>query len=181
MLIMKWSIQPPEYGQTAEEYLHDISSNIPFNIEKSRRTENHNIFSYNPRVFLAASNHQSDQDMYPDLYNLFFRTLTSEGIGYTYNARPFLDIYKPDNAFTSIFSKVMSPQPKDYPRGPHAIYHAYESGPETTLKVLVQFNEYKTYFEKVTNNLYGPTTDYRYKKAFLSFNWLYNTKFQETG
>ena len=159
--MMKWSIQAPEFGQRIEEYTHDLQPNTPWNLTTMPRNKNHYLTNFNPRIYLAYGNNQPEDDAYPGLNNMFFRTLTTEGTGYTYNARPFLDIYRKDNPFTEMFIKVMAPQPEKFVTGRYNIYHAYKSGPETTLKVLVQHSEYKDDFQDITSNIRGTISRHR--------------------
>ena len=110
---------------------------------------------------MASFDQRPDQELEPALYNRFFRTLTTEGIGYTYNGEAFTNIYSKDNPYTKLFSKVMNPQPEVIDGNPHEIYHAYQSGPETTRKVIIQLNEYISYYEEITASLFGPYTPQR--------------------
>lgn len=162
LLLMKWSIQAPEFGQSSGEYAKDVLGHIPFALPTKVLTGNDGSMStFNPRIFLAAFDQRSNQELQPALYNRFFRTLTTEGIGYTYNGEAFTKIYQSDNPFGELFSKVMDPQPEVIKGNPHMIYHAYQSGPETTRKFIIQLNEYNDYYDKITTGLFGPYIPHR--------------------
>ena len=149
--LMKWSIQSPEYGQTRAEYAQDVLQKIPFQLDPAPRKEADLVTSWNPRVFMASMLHSvKDSELRPSLHEKFYRTLTNQGIGYTFNAEAVIDLYRDDNPFFSVFAKVMNPQPKQTQWDTYQVQHAYESGPKAASKMVIQLDEHLPDYEKVT-------------------------------
>lgn len=146
--MMKWSIQPPEFGQTWEEYSYDVLQNIPLQLDPAPRDSAYIVTGWNPRIFMAQMHHpQKDKDLTPSLSEKFYRSMTNQGIGYTFNAEAFTDLYKDGNPYSSLFAEIMNPQPNHIHGIPYNVQHVQESGPKAASKIVIQLSEYISEFE----------------------------------
>ena len=121
--IFRYSVQAPVYKETMEE-LTDIYGNFSFlkynNVTNLASLETPLVTSnYDARIFLCQYAGIPEQ-MNPSTCDLFFRSITNEGFGYSFNMANFWDIFS-KASFNKKFSKIMRPKGHDQPASPMAI------------------------------------------------------------
>ena len=114
MKIMKYSIQPAVFYEPLESFLesYDNIDFLPFNnLTKfsSRRQRNLMEYNSNPRILMCQyPEGKRFYTMVPKDCQLFHTSITSDGIGYTFNNANFWDIFRKID-YTKLFSKIMRP------------------------------------------------------------------------
>ena len=112
---MKYSIQPPVFYEPLEDFLksYDNLDFLPFNnLSKFDSREQRNLMEYNqnPRIFMCQYQEGKPVDiMVPKDCQAFYTSMTTAGIGYTFNNANFWDIFTKNN-YTNLFAKIMRPK-----------------------------------------------------------------------
>ncbi len=147
---MKYTIQPPHFSQTIEEEKWDYDwakksfpkyeiRNTSFSQWDDELKLHLDIRNQNPRIYSSQYNHKplSDADMI--FSQLFVRSYTTEGFGYTFNNRLFWNKHQKENEFNQAFYKIMHPFLND---GEPDTYYPETTGPVHGLNLIVQLNKY---------------------------------------
>ena len=115
LILMKYAIQSPHFSQTIEEitWETDIASGLlqdyeiaPFNMSR--------FWNKNPRVYKCQYDQEPDTTLKMIYCDLFTRSYTNEGFGYTFNAGNFWKRHKESNEFNQMFHKIMFPFNKNH-------------------------------------------------------------------
>ena len=115
MKIMKYSIQPAVFYEPLESFLeaYDDLDFLPFNNLmkfKSRKQRNLMEYNSNPRILMCQyPEGKKVGNMVPKDCQSFHASITSEGIGYTFNNANYWDTFRGTN-YTKLFSKIMRPK-----------------------------------------------------------------------
>jgi hypothetical protein len=110
--VMKYAQQPPVFSETMEEInatfgnLDILGFNNVGNIKNE--VDPYILTDYNPRIFMCKYAGVPVK-MRADLCNLFHRSPTDEGIGYTFNNANFWDVYS-RSEYNEIFASIMFPK-----------------------------------------------------------------------
>ena len=130
MKIMKYSIQPAVFYEPLESFLesYDNLDFLPFNnLTKFESRKQRNLMEYNsnPRILMCQypEGKQVDDNVPKDCQS-FHVSITSEGIGYTFNNANFWDTFRELN-YTKLFSKIM--RPKGFKKQPSLPYGTDEN------------------------------------------------------
>ena len=122
--IFRYTIQAPVYKETVKE-LTDIYGNLSF-LQYNNITEFPVLkaplvtSNSDARIFLCQYAGIPEQ-MSPSACDLFFRSITNQGFGYSFNMANFWDIFSKKNSFNKKFSKIMRPKGHDQPSSPMEI------------------------------------------------------------
>ncbi len=147
---MKYTIQPPHFSQTTEEKKWDYDwakksfpkyeiRNTSFSQWDDELKLHLDIRNRNPRIFSSQYNRKplSDADMI--FSQLFVRSYTTEGFGYTFNNRLFWNKHQKENEFNQVFYKIMHPFLNEDEPDTH---YPETAGPVHGLNLIVQLNKY---------------------------------------
>ena len=117
--VMKYAAQPPYYIETDEEMSltfqnasfleYPVSFPLPSSIDAtSDKLYGDAVINYNPKIPICQ---YSDNPAYPKITNcsLFFRSITNEGLGYTFNGPNFWAMHR-ETSFSQIFANIMYPK-----------------------------------------------------------------------
>ena len=121
--IFRYSMQTPVYKESMNE-LTEIYGNFSFlhytNVTNIASLETAFMTS-NPdaRVFLCKYAAKTET-LHPRNCDLFFRSITNEGFGYSFNMANFWDVFS-DTSFNRNFSHIMRPKGDDKIPTPSAI------------------------------------------------------------
>ena len=147
--IMKYSIQPPVFNEPLDHFLksYDNLDFLPFNnMTKFESRKQRNVMEYNPNPRILMCHYAKDTSIdmiVPKDCQSFHLSMTTQGIGYTFNNANFWDIFAKTN-YTKLFAKVMRPKgfnKKPSPENQTAIYpfqdihFPLKSGPSYGLQV----------------------------------------------
>ena len=109
--IFRYSMQAPVYKENMEE-LTDIYGNFSF----LRHNNINNMASLEGDLMTSNSDAKIFQCTYagkvfwsPESCNLFFRSITNEGFGYSFNMGNFWDIFS-NTSFNQNFAHIMRPK-----------------------------------------------------------------------
>ena len=122
--IFRYSVQAPVYKETMEE-LTDIYGDLGF-LQYNNVTNLASLISplvtsnSDARIFLCQYAGIPEQ-MSPSTCDIFFRSITNQGFGYSFNMANFWDIFSKMNYFNKKFSKIMRPKGHDQPSSPMEI------------------------------------------------------------
>ena len=122
--VMKFAAQPPHFIETDEEMsltfqnatflgyplqfpLKSSSSKLSFRITRDMFYGD-GVVNYNPKIPICQYLGNPTNPMKTDC-TLFSRSVTNEGLGYTFNGANFWSLYR-ETPYTEIFSKIMYPQ-----------------------------------------------------------------------
>ena len=104
--IMKYAIQVPHF-ELSDADKRDFSKAEQFLGYKTQPWAKAKD-DLNPRIFMCQYNRQPGY-FNPRSCNLFVRSYTNEGFGYTFNGGPFWSKHRSDNAFNRLFYSLMNP------------------------------------------------------------------------
>lgn len=132
----KYSIQAPYFLQPVEEYEKDFKRapeilDYPL-LDMSYDTRR----NFNPRIFTCQ--YMSNSDRRPNTCNLFTRSFTNEGFGYSFNNGNFWDRHQ-KNDFNQLFYDIMFPYQSSENNG---VILPETSGPAYGLNLFLMMNEY---------------------------------------
>ncbi len=108
--LMKYAIQSPHFTQSLRETENDLAmANEYFMTKTYNLSRVSDLVNTNPRVFTCKYNGN-----FPSLFgdtrcNIFKRSLTNEGFGYTFNSVDFWSKHNKKNQFNHLFFDTMFP------------------------------------------------------------------------
>ena len=116
--ILKYSIPSPHMMQSLEKVqkdFHDLEEILPYpndlyngtRLDVSKKYEFENRKTYNARIPICYKGH-NDGDKFPTKCNMFVRSFTNQGIGFTFNAESFWNLHKKTDS-NILFHDVMQP------------------------------------------------------------------------
>ena len=117
--IMRYAMQPPIYQETLEE-ITDIYGNLSFlgpyqNVTHVTKLTNKLMKTdFNARILMCRYA-GVPSTLNPSNCNIFQRSLTNEGLGYSFNHANFWDIFA-ETPYTKLYSQIM--MPKGYKEAP---------------------------------------------------------------
>ena len=157
-LIMKYNQQPPVLYQSAMERHEDFKHMQSFQEESDdwRSEYFDRVYdtrggtkTFNPRIFSCAIGYDDGKpinDLDAGDCNLFHRSVTNFGVGYSFNALPFKSIMK-QNKGNNIMNKLVDAQ--EY----QDVYYMDQNARGDSLKMILQLSERLPY-EKLANEWY---------------------------
>ena len=142
MKYMKYTMQPPHFMQSSDELVSDISfakETFPgYQMKLLNRTT---FWNQNPRIFSSQYDYEPKDENAQTQFELFVRSFTNEGFGYTFNNRHFWSKHQKENNFNKLFHGTMHPfLDRKYATDLH---FPKMTGPQHGLNIIVQLNKYE--------------------------------------
>ena len=118
--VMKYSIQPVLFRESLEDFLKVFNSldfMIYNNVTNFADLRNNLMeINFNPRVYMCQYAGRP-ATMQPEYCDLFYTSLTNEGIGYSFNKANFWDIFS-KTPYNKLYAKIMRPKGFDLAPSP---------------------------------------------------------------
>ena len=162
MRVLKYSIPMPHLLQTIEELqqdFHDLETFLPYPNDLHKGTEDdayehefENRKTYNARVPICYKGQEDNVKLATEC-NMFVRSFTNEGIGFTFNAESFWELHKNTDS-NALFYDIMKPYLRD--ENDTKIFYPASSGNSQEITVVIEKHSY----------LHGDVVQEEHKRKF---------------
>ena len=157
--VMKYSMQAPHFLQDPEEREKDyanLSSVVKYPIKDLSKGGTTEFWNLNPRIYLSQYDNQPEDVSVAPTSNLFARSYTNEGFGYTFNGRHFWNKHLSTNLYNRKFYHLMHPVPGGRAELPDVTYPR-TSGTLRGLSLVLQPSKYEKAFRSATKRIQHPS------------------------
>ena len=154
---MKYNTQPPHAYQTSDEYIRDYGKGAQVNYFNSeRQLEDPEIYvaTTNPRILTCDNGHNSG--LFADRCNLFKRSITNNGIGYTFNAISFEEYFN-KLPYLEMMKEVLNVDTEA--DNTPVIYEPEGNSQQSYVRLSLQLSDFYDGFNRVPAELITPIRD----------------------